>query len=390
MKKKIIALVLTAILATGACFAAEELEIFTYLYDAATTPTDQLGILQSVSEMRLQGIGSLYARAIARLVREYPSIRDINEKSNADELAVLLAGVLGNEKQVSAAPDLWRAVTAFPNPLVKSEAMMALGKMRATAFLPQIVQTLSDLNTRPATDRLAGERIAFGAILALEKYQDPSGYLPVFFASTGWYSERIKSQATAALPLILADPTDQMLQVVKGSGYPPSTKLVALRNIEAAKVSNQSKSNVAVAALTAGWTVNVADTRQRMDLVTLRKEAMTMIGKYGSNDPGVYQQLANSYNRGVDLQEKLAAIQTLTAINTEEAAAQLNNFLAALNRKQKSGGVTQEENNLVRAIIPAMGTLRKSSSRGELMTVLSSNWPAAVNTLAENAAKNIR
>jgi hypothetical protein len=391
MKKRITAIVIVVFMTAGWGFASEELEIFTYLYDAAQSTSDQLGILESVMEMHVSGAGSLYARAMARLVRDYPAMRNNTDRENAAFMASLLAEALGNEKQAASAPDLWRAVETFANPLVKSDAMIALGRIRAMAYLPQVIQILSDLNSRVPQDRLGGERIAFGAIVSLEKYQDISGYLPVFFASRAWYSDRVKTQALNALPVILADPTDQMLLVVRGAGYPADTKLVALRNIEATTAaSNQSRSAVALAALTAGWTMQSSNPTVRQSLAVLRKESIGMLRKYGSTEPAIYEQLANSFNRGIDLEEKLAAVNTLATLATPDAAAQLNNFLIALNAKQSSGTATNQDNELVRAVIPAIGVVAHTSSRPLLASVERSNWPQAVVTLARDAASKIK
>jgi hypothetical protein len=179
--------------------------------------------------------------------------------------------------------------------------------------------------------------------------------------------------------------------VVRGPAYPPATKLMALTNMEASRASSdQSKSSVALAALTAGWNVNTSNTRQQRDLATMRKTAIDMIGRYKTSDSTVYQQLVNSYERGIDLEEKLAAIKTLEALKTDDAAAKMNGFLSDLNKEQKAGALRAEGNNLVRALIPAIGAVGKSSSQAELKLVAASNWPSAVNTLAQDALRQLR
>jgi HEAT repeat protein len=384
----VIFLLLTAVM-TG--FAdSEELDIYTYLYDGAATVTDQLGILQSVAELGLSGAGDFYNRALNRLVREYPTIRDTLEKEASDNAVILLAGCLGDAKYTAAAGDLWRAVEAFSNPLVKAEAIMALGKMRATAFLPQVIQTLSDLNTRPAADRLAGERVAFGAIIALEKYQDVSGYLPVFFASTGWYSERIKQQAAASLPVILADPSDPLSSVIKGSGYPYTAKFLALQTIESSNVSNGSKAAIALTAFTEGWRASTNDVRLRMDLASMRKQAIDMIRRYGTSDAAVYPLLERSYKEGIDAEERLSAVATLSSLGTEDSARLLSSFLMIINGKLQSGTLTQVDEQMVRAIIPALGATGQAVGRPALRSVQALDWTNAVKNLATEALGNIK
>lgn len=385
-------LVLAAVLGFA---GSEELEIYSYLYNGALTNTEQLAILQNVAELKISGAGEFYAGALRRLVTGYQNIRDVTEKSAADEQAMLLTELLGTEKYNAAAPDIWRVVESFSDPLVKAEALMALGKMRAVAFLPQVVRVLADLNTRPTPDRLTGERIAFGAIIALEKYQDPSGYLPVYFASVGWYSDRIKGQARKSLPLILAEPTEPMIQVIKSSGYDYQTKLAALQTIEESGVANSAKAGVAVAALTEGHRASTNVVAQRTALNQMRKLAISMINRYGTEDEAVYPLLERSYKQFAerndgDRDEALDAIVTLAALGTDESARRLSSFLMTINQKLQSGTHTRKDEDLVREIIPALGRTGRPIARPALNSVTALNWTEAVKNLAREALQNIR
>jgi len=229
MKKLSFIFVLMISVAVLGFAAQEDVDVYAYLYNAALTNTAQLDILQNMSEARLSGAGEFYAKALRKLLAEYKNIKTVTEKMAADEQAILLSAMLGTEKYTQAASDLWLVVDGFSAPLVKAEALMALGKIRAVNYLPQVIRVLESLNTSPTADRLTGERIAFGAIIALEKYQDPSGYLPVFFASIGWYSETIRNQAIKSLSLIAEDPSPYMMDVVKKPSYNPYVKFAALK-----------------------------------------------------------------------------------------------------------------------------------------------------------------
>jgi hypothetical protein len=394
MKRFFIILLITV--SAAVCFAgSEELEIYTYLYNGASTNTEQLAILQNVAELKLTGAGEFYANALRRLVLDYQNIRSVTERSAAEEQARLLAELLGNEKYNAAAADLWRMAESFPDPLVKAEALMSLGKMRAAGFLPQVIRLLADLNAASTPDRLTGERIAFGAIIALEKYQDLSGYLPVYFASTGWYSDRIKDQALKSLAIISADPTEPMTQIIQGGGYNYETKLQALQTIESSGVPNSSKAGGAVAALSEGWRASAADLRQRANLNQMRKMAIDMIKRYGTEDEAVYPLLERSYNQFAqrndgDRDESLNAISTLAALGTDESARRLSAFLMAINQKLQSGTLTRKDEDLVREIIPALGAARRPIGRPALNSVTALNWTPAVKTLAAEALRNIQ
>jgi cellobiose-specific phosphotransferase system component IIA len=393
--KRIITTVLLLAAAVFGFAGPEDLEIYTYLYDGALTNSEQLAILQNVEELNITGAGEFYAGALRRLVTGYQNIRDVTERSAADEQAVLLARLLGDEKYSAAAPDLWRMVESFQDPLVKAEALMSLGKIRAADFLPQVIKVLADLNTTSTPDLLTGERIAFGAIIALEKYQDPSGYLPVYFASVGWYSDRIKSQARKSLPLILADPTEPMTQVIQSSGSDYQTKLAALQTIEDSGVANSAKAGVAVAALAEGHRASTNVVAQRTALNQMRKLAISMINRYGTEDEAAYPLLERSYKQFAerndgDRDEALDAIVTLAALGTDESARRLSSFLMTINQKLQSGTHTRKDEDLVREIIPALGRTGRPIARPALSSVTALNWTEAVKNLAREALQNIR
>ncbi|MDR1898636.1 MAG: hypothetical protein LBQ55_01350, partial [Treponema sp.] len=215
--------------AAMAVFAdSEELQMYTDLYNGADTAAARLVILQQAAAAKLPDSAEFFAHALTRLNLDYPDLRTNSERDAADAAARLICPILGDAKHTAAGPDLWRladSMVALPpsqnSSLVRADAIAALGRVNATAYLPQVALLLQNLNSAPPADRntqIQNERIAYGAIIALENYRDPSGYLPVFFASTGWYTNRIKSQASVSLPNIMDDPTEQLVTVIRGPG----------------------------------------------------------------------------------------------------------------------------------------------------------------------------
>jgi hypothetical protein len=389
MKKIIILFVLMVFCAVFCFVDAEELVVYKFLYDASPTHSAQLDILQSMERERIIGAGTFYAEALHRLIMDFRNIKNVTEKNAADEQAILLSALLGAEKHSQAASDLWLLVEEFSAPLVKAEALMALGKIRAAGYLPQVIRVLESTNNAPTTDRLNGERIAFGAIIALEKYQDISGYLPVFFASTGWYSDRIKNQATRTLTVIADDPVPFMMEIIKGPGHNYPTKYAALRTIESSKVDNRKKVEVAVLALDEGWKGSTSDTQLRIILADMRKMSIRMINRYKTDDASIYPLLERCYTSGIDSQEKLDALSALASQGTDEAAQRLSKFLMDLNAKRQSNNIRPEDEQMVRAVIPALGQTGRAAGRAALSAVMASNWTPAVKALAENAIKQL-
>jgi hypothetical protein len=374
---------------------SEEVAVWSEMFNAAYTVEEQHVYIKNVSDSGLSGAEEFYARALRRLLDEFPSLTTRSEWDAADSSARILVTRLGEAKYAAAAGDMWQTVDYFSNALVKADALIALGQTGNKDYLPQVVQLMKDLNSQVQADRDMRERferIAYGAILSLENYRDPSGYLPVFFASTGWYADRIKNQASISLPNIMDDPTEPLLEVIASPGYTYDIKDLALRTSERSQSSAESKARVAVAALTEGWNASTNDVHQRQILSQMRKLALSMIRRYTTTDAAVYPQLDKSYNNG-DMDEKLAALQALSALGTEDSARLVSAYLRIIHQRRLSGTLTTNDEQLVRVIIPVLGNIGsvgRTQSRPVLVLVEQSpQWTNTVKNLASQALRQI-
>jgi hypothetical protein len=108
-----------------------------------------------------------------------------------------------------------------------------------------------------------------------------------------------------------------------------------------------------------------------------------MIRRYGTTDPAVYPLLERSYKEGLDDKEKLDSVQCLGALATEDSARLLNSSLMILIGRLQSGAITRSENEMIRAIISAIGTVGSASSRAPLRSLIAID--AATNTVKQLA-----
>lgn len=386
--KRTMILAACAFAAVTLVYGSEELDIYTMMYQQSVNAAERYAVLRNVADAKIPGAGALYAQALAQLLTEQPSLRTIAEKETADASARLLVGLLGGEKYAAAANDLWRTVDTFSNPLVKADALIALGKTRSDSHLPQVLRLLSDLNLKPSTDPEAGEKIAYGAVLALEKYRSIEGYAPVFFAATGWYGRRVRDQAAATLPYIVDDPSEAISEIIRLGGY--DVKLLGLEKEVESKAPAAAKAGVAQIALEEGWKAVTNDIKDRNMLARLRKLAIATLVQNDSSEPSVVPLLERSYKEGIDAEEKIAAVNALSRNKSDEAARALSSFLLALNAKRRSGGITQEDERMVRVVIPAIGAHGSPLGRPALQAVDFLEWTNAVKVLAADALKRLR
>jgi hypothetical protein len=389
--KRIITILVIFTVITGALHAQDqsqdqEPDYFTAQFDAQSTFQGKLGIVRNAEGEADTGF---YVHALDALVREYPNVSGTIETRAADDLGQLLAAKVGEAQYTEAGPNLWRMVESYSNPLVRAEALSSLGKVQAVDFIPQVVQLLSDYNLEPGEDPMVREQVVFGAIIALEEFKDSSGYLPVFFVTTSWYTDRIKSRARTALPLIMDNPSEPLLSVIKSSSYNYAVKLTALQTMEASEVTTQQKSQAAVAALSEAWRTSTNTVTQRSTLMTTRKLSTSMIRRYGTEDTNVYPLLERCYREGADQEEQISAIAALSALATDDSARRLSSFIYDINVRLARGTLTQEDERMIRVIIPALGNTGKSIARNALRSVLQADWTGAVQRLAQDALKKI-
>jgi HEAT repeat protein len=389
--KRIVFLISTLFTCTAAFLFAspEDLETYTLLYNSADTQVEKLRLAQEVVDSEIPESLDFCAMVLDRLLTVYPTIRGNQELDAANKTARLAAQVFGDAAYREGALNLWRVVGVFSEPQVRADALIALGRIGAAEYIPQVVQMLLDLNSRPDHDRLSGERLANGAIIALEHYRDPSGYLPVFFAAVGWYNDWVKNQARSSLPKIMDDPSEPLTSVIKSSTYSYEAKALALQTAENADISGEKKGAIALAAFAEAWRAATANRRYRMELAGIRKSAIRMIGRYGVQDPTAYPLLERSYKEGVDPEEQFAVVATLAALADSSAVRLLSSFLLVINEKLKDGTLTQADERMVRALIPALGATGQAAARPALRAIQAQDWTNVVKRLADEALRQI-
>jgi len=387
MKKLITLLVIFGIF-SGA-INAQDSDYNIQSLDAQSTVKGKLGILQQANR---DGTGTteFYSYALDSLLMIYPTVTGNVETKAADDMAQILCAKLGEAGHTASGFNLWRVVENFTHPLVRAEALSALGKAQAKDFIPQVCLLLSDLNLEPGKNPAQREQVAFGAIVSLDEFKDTKGYLPVFFVTTAWYTDRVKKRAREALPKLMSNPSEPLISVIKSSEYDYFVKYTALQTLEAADVSTQEKSQAAVAALAETWKTNTNLVGQKSILGSTRKLALSMIRRYKTSDTTVYPFIDNCYKQGLDEEEKIAALQALSALGSDDAVKLLSGYLYDMNTRLDRGSNTKNDERLIRVIIPALGNTSNPAAQAPLKTILQKDWTNAVQKLAQDAIKKLQ
>jgi hypothetical protein len=378
---------MTALLSVMASilFADGDADFYTNQFNTAGTVVEQLAVVESAVEQSMDA-NEFYASALNRLLAEYPSIKAVQELAAADKIAQTLAKVLGEAQYTDAALDVWRAVTVFSDPITKAECLIALGTMQAVDFLPRVIQTLKDVNVKGPVNRLSGERIAYGAIVSLADYKDPSGYLPVFFASNGWYSNWVKKQANSTLPQLQDDPADQLITAITDPAYTYEQKLLALQTLEKSETADENKARAASSALAQGWRGSSPNPVTQGNVIQLRKLAISMLAQYGTSDEEDTETVAflnRSYRYGADEEEQFHTIDALAKIANEDAVKNLGAYITDINERHARKVFNKMDERRIRALIIAVSDTHSQDARPYLQSVLGVDWTRPILKLAK-------
>jgi len=332
------------------------------------TFSERLMLLEAVRDAELTGIGEFYHNALKFFIIRVPDIRTATERSAAERSAIIICQGLGAEKYTDAAGEIWQIAQLFDvagnatDGTAMQTALIALGQIDAQDFVPQIVQRLNNFNAQTVTNPETRRRVqmaVIGCVNALEALHDIRGYRPVFFTSVGSYDPSVKQIASSALPNIVDDPGDVLIEVIRDTSSNPSVKLTAWNEMLRTRAPDTSKARVAAAALEIGWIYNTSNESYRKNLSDMRKGAIDAIRLYGISDSSVYTNLEFSYSRNFinntpDYDEIVKALNTLTAINTPESVALLYNFLQELHGRRRSGPWANKERQLFEWVVACL------------------------------------
>ena len=384
-----------------------DMSYYTQVYNRpGSSFVDRLELLRTLQNANLTGIGSFYHDALKLLLLRSPDIRTSADRDAMEDSARILCRGLAAEKYIQAAPDLWQLVQftdtirSVNNGIVMQEALITLGQIGATDFVPHIALRLDNYNTAITSDTESRRRIqrgVVGCINALEALHDPSGYTSVFFASIGWYDQAIRTIADDALPNIMDDPGEIISGIIRNSNNPPSVKYTAWQEMLRTKAPNESKAKAAAVALATGWSYSTGDTSGQRSLREMRMSAIDTIRQLGVVDNSVYADLQRSYsnnyiNNTPNYDEIRRVLSTLSALKTDESVGLLVGFLKDLNGRRQFGPWGNKERDIFTWLVPSVGATRTSSQEArEVLTLIqrSSYYTSAEQNLARDALREL-
>jgi hypothetical protein len=374
----------------GAMLAADETtEVYRRIYLEAESLKQKYSAILDIVRLKNSETAPILAEALDDLLRAQESYQANTEKALFSRTVRLIVTALGEYKYEDAASSVWDASQQVPDALVKSESLIAIGKMRALPYAERIALRLRDLNLKPTVDTDAGEKEAYGAILALERLKDPRGFEPVFFAIDAWYSRRVRQQAERSLPNISEDPTDAIKGILQAEA--PGRMMRALKAEIASKAAQSRKAETALLALELGHSRAARDKEESRVLGDIRKLALRSLITFAVRAPEPVAPCLASYEAGVDDEEKLLGLQALGVNGSDPAARALSDIITKLDAEQRAGLGSENRNRMAKAAIENAALTHNPIVRPALILVAANDaWSGGIILAAKKAQEALK
>ena len=386
MKRSFYAILLALAVTAPLAFASEEAEVYRQIYKDAGSLQQKYSAALSLVGLGDRNVAPILSDALDDLLLRQSGYYVGTDKELYASAVKLLCSALGDYKYGEAAASLWAVVQQLPDPLARAEALMALGKVHAVEYVERIALMLRNLDMGPGPDKIADEQVAYGCILALDKFRDPRGFMPVFYATDAWYTLRVRQQAERSLPNIAADPTDAILELLRTESAP--RRLFALKLSASSQAPAERKIKAALLALGVAQKDAPRDRTEAKDLAELRKLALRVLIACKSTAAEGVDLAVFAYDNGFDDEERLLSLQSLGTNATDAAATALRDIILRLDRDQKSGITDDTRNRMAKAAIEYAGLTKNHIVKAALMAVASNEkWSGSIIQAAQTALK---
>jgi len=386
--KKILFITLMLIVVAIPVTANDSVRVYGRILGDVVSVEQKFAVATSIVSINDPAAASYFADALDWALSTRSAIRTMSERETYERFTRILLKSLGEWRYTNAADSVMRAVVDSPDALTKAEALIALGNMRAVEFAERISLMLRDLNMEPGANPEANEKVAYGCILSLERMRSPVGFAPLFFASEGWYSKRVRDQANRSLPLVLDDPSAAVSELIRLETPPRMIRALELELRSDAPA--QSKITVSKLALAMGIKASPRNRTEQNQLSELRIKAMNALAASGAGDGSTASDIAEAYKIATQ-DERLVALKALGADKSSATAAVLRDIIMGLNSDQLSGVVDENKNALMRSALQNAAISANKDLMPAIQIVLFNNgWSGSIISLATAAQKALQ
>jgi hypothetical protein len=372
------------ILAAG---ASERVRVYAFILSQADSVQQKQSVVTSMVDLGDEAAAPYLADTLDALLAARSTVARGSQTEEYERLVRTLVKALGDWRYANAAPSLMRVVEDSADPLSRAEALIGLGSMRAVEYAEKIALLLRNLTFTPPADRDGSEKVAYGAVLALERMRSPLGFEQLFAASEGWYSKRVKDQAERSLELVLPDPSDAIKAIIAVGSPDRISRALALALRSQAPQNRQRE--LASLALERGIALSPGRTRaEQLSLAELRTRAMNALVALADTEGRNAAFLAEAYRIG-STDERLVALRALGTNRSPEAAGALSDIIVRLNSDMSAGIVNDTQNTLMRAALQN-AAVNKQKSLATALLIVQNNSQKLSNAIIRLASDSLK
>jgi len=398
IKLKILIVLLLVMVGSQFAVANEIAAMWTRLYERARTLDQKQQIMMNIVEQHNRDVIPVLTDALDEEVRTFRNTDNVTDAARKIELMKMVVEELGRLKAREAVPVVWETVQIVEDPILKADAIMALGSMGAREYAEDMAMMLRNINFNydDIQNQRKNEITAYALVTALGRLGEEVGYEPVFFASQGWYSgqRQVKQKAEKVLQQLVDDPSDQLLRILR-TNDDFQLKLAALQAAEKSDAPEIAKAEVASAAIDEGLTYSPKNKSESRELKTIRMNALEMLKKYPQpENERLIENLISMLRmyrseRVFDEDEVITLLEALGTFTGEDVARPLSEMLGYYNQRREVA--PPDSYRIVRALIQALGDVGHLSGIEELTIVtISDYWENSIQREAQASINKIQ
>jgi hypothetical protein len=386
MKKIFLLLIISLLLLP--LTASDKSEVWSRMYKRSTTIEQKVSVMERMILLDDPSLELIITSALDELLNgEMLKYATGPRKYSWESLVRMSITELAQYQAEDAAYLLMQIVNEHTG-IIKADAIMALGDMKAIEYAPNIAMMLRNLNFNSNPDKNSAEIEAYSAIYSLGRMKVVEGFEPVFYAHVGWYSRRTKNLAKDTLTEMLEDPSDQIYEILIDADY--KNKLVALDVELNSNAGIQGKEKVIIEALKQGVELYSTDPVEKGDLYQLRIKSLTAYFQAEIKNADSLTYLERAYREAEKLEEKILVVQAVGINGSDEAISLMADWLNVFHEKMLSGlSPNNDEMTLITQLIYGLEISKNELAKPVLSEIEIYGYSNKINRAAAAALENM-
>ncbi|MFP4301820.1 MAG: hypothetical protein ACLFQZ_07320 [Spirochaetaceae bacterium] len=351
----------------------------------------KVGILEASEEEALQEMAPLYAEALSYLVS---NANDIRRDTTLQEMTDFVVEKVAEAEYAPAAEPLWQLFLNRQESLARVSILQAISAtgQENQQVVVNLNQWISDRNRLKAGGDDVDLQVFHQAVVTAGELGSASSYPVLLEARLQQYAERISNSAVEAMQSLEGDQVQLAIDAL--AGRDPEEKMEAFSFlVRSGLYSAEEEPVIAQAALNQALEATVSEPTVTAELRQLRYEAAQVITDAGHSDATRtmirhFNQTVLEYDRGVTTRQRvLEAVAGLGAMDTDEAAVRLTDYLELLNTYTELDRPYDTE--IVMAVIRNLERLGRPGSYNALFYCTLLDYPSRVKDAAREAMRAV-